>query len=215
MTKWPSYIPEKTGGGTAPTRDAKTTQEDRIIKTRYQRGQERKLARDTARMCDSMPFFRPKVTLTDEEMRRCEEVAKKRMEESQRRGHKNQYGAQRVESIDNLGCYGEYAIAKQRGVPWRGQVNDEKNPDVEEIEVKTASSDRYNLILRERDQGLPGKRIIVLVTQNEKDPHEFTIQGWITRAEAAIYAKQDTLDPKREPAWKVLKEHLRDYGNLF
>lgn len=160
-------------------------------------------------------FFKPIVTLTKEEMANCERVALERMKASERLGYKNQYGASRTPAVDNLGCYGEYAVCKQRGEEWREQVCDGKNPDVITFEIKTASKLNYNLILRERDRDLPGKRVIIFVTRDESRTNEFIIQGWITRAEASLYARQDALDPTREPAWKVLQKYLRDYGNLF
>lgn len=117
-----------------------------------------------------------RVELTPAELVIVTAVGALRHGEAMHAGRRDRHGATSSEdglARHILGAAGELAVAKVLGRYWGGDVCTFKGPDVGGLQVRTRSSDDYDLIVRPDDAD---DEVFVLVTGT---PTRLWVRGWI------------------------------------
>jgi hypothetical protein len=150
---------------------------------------------------------------TQSEKQLINKVALKRQTESR----KNNYNSDKrgvikdINIVDTIGCAGELAVSKFLNIEWEQKVNDGKNPDVANYQVRATIYKNGKLILRDGDN-LNEKYILVYVA---RDLSEYKICGWKIGSDVTKYGKSDFLNnPSRPSCWVLEQSKLNTMQSL-
>jgi hypothetical protein len=159
------------------------------------------------------------VTLSKKEIKLCKLIATARMKQSReaniydRSASKLMQGKETLK-WDLLGAYGEMALAKWLNIEYTAHVNTfHEERDVGPFEVRTASENHYNLILRDSDRDLKNKPFVLVV---QKELGEYRIVGWIKGGDGFKDQYMDSFGISyRKPAFKVPQMKLTTDFSIF
>jgi hypothetical protein len=145
------------------------------------------------------------LVLTDEQFSYAVSIGVKRMTEAIKLGCKHTAGFEGVGWTENIeGACGEYAAALFLDLEWEAPVNTFKvGGDVGELQVRTRTDHKHDLILRPGGRGDRPTDYFILVTGQAP---KFRVRGGILASEGMVGKMRDF--GFRAPAWFVPVERL-------